>query len=309
MLKKDFLTLRDWSTDELKKLIHDAVRLKKERNEGIKHHLLEGKKLALIFEKSSTRTRVSFEVGMYELGGYPLFLSKNDIQIGRGESIRDTARNLSRYVDGIMIRTFEHSKLLELAKYATVPVINGLTDDFHPCQVMADVMTVYEKFGTYKVKVAYVGDGNNMANSWLLGAAKFGMDFTAASPEGYDCLPEAVAEAKRIAEKTGAVIETVRDPFEAVKGADVIYTDVWASMGEEDEAEMRKGVFAPYQVNSDLMKATGRDTIFMHCLPAHLGEEVTEEVFESDTSVVFDEAENRLHAQKAILVELMGTHK
>ncbi|GAB1535175.1 ornithine carbamoyltransferase [Geovibrio sp. ADMFC3] len=308
-MKRDFLTLRDWSSEDLKKLVDNAIQLKKERKEGKKHHLLEGKKIALIFEKSSTRTRVSFEVGMYELGGYPLFLSRNDIQIGRGESIKDTARNLSRYVDGIMIRTFEHSKLTDLAKYASVPVINGLTDDFHPCQVLADVMTIYEIFGTYKVKVAYIGDGNNMANSWLYGAAKFGIDFSVATPEGYECLPAAVEGAKKVAESTGAKIETLRDPFEAVKGADVIYTDVWASMGEEDQLEGRKSIFAPYQVNEKLMKATGKKTYFMHCLPAHLGEEVTEDVFESEVSVVFDEAENRLHAQKAVMVELMGGNK
>lgn len=308
-MKKDFLTLRDWSSEDLKRLIDNAIRLKKERKEGVKHHLLEGKKVALIFEKSSTRTRVSFETGVFELGGYPLFLSRNDIQLGRGETVRDTARNLSRYVDGIMIRTFEHSKLLELAKFATIPVINGLTDDFHPCQVMADVMTIYEIFGTYKVKVAYIGDGNNMANSWLYGAAKFGIDFSIASPEGFDCLPQVIESAKEIAKTTGSKIEILRDPYEAVKGADIIYTDVWASMGEEDELEGRKAIFAPYQVNQALVDATGKKTYFMHCLPAHRGEEVTEEVFEADYSVVFDEAENRLHAQKAIMVELMSGKK
>lgn len=310
MLKKDFLTLKDLSSDELKKLVESGIKLKKERNEGIKHnHHLDGKKIALIFEKSSTRTRVSFEVGAYELGAYPLFLSRNDIQIGRGESIKDTARNLSRYVDGIMIRTFEHSKLVELAEYASVPVINGLTDDFHPCQVLADIMTVYEKFGTYNIKVAYIGDGNNMSNSWLYGAAKFGIDFSVATPKGFECLEDAVLGAKKIAETTGSKIETFYDPFEAVKGADVIYTDVWASMGEEDELEERKKFFAPYQVNSELMNATGKKTYFMHCLPAHLGEEVTEEVFESENSIVFDEAENRLHIQKAIMVEFLDSKK
>ncbi|WP_022850567.1 ornithine carbamoyltransferase [Limisalsivibrio acetivorans] len=307
MSKRDFLTLKDWSKEELKKLIDDAVRLKKERNEGVKHHHLEGQKLALIFEKSSTRTRVSFEVGFYELGGYPLFLSKNDIQLGRGETVADTARTLSRYVDGIMIRTFEHSKLEELARHASVPVINGLSDDFHPCQVMADVQTIYERFGTYDVKVAYLGDGNNMANSWLFGAAKFGIDFAVATPKGYECPAGVVEEARKEAEKNGSVIMTTNDPLEAVKDADVIYTDVWASMGQEDEATERVKAFSGFTVDKKLMEATGKKkTVFMHCLPAHLGEEVSEEVFESEQSIVFDEAENRLHAQKAIMVELMA---
>jgi len=308
-MKRDFLTLNDWSTEELKNMIELGIQLKKESKEGIQHYHLEGKKIALIFEKSSTRTRVSFEVGMYELGGYPMYLSSNDIQLGRGETVKDTARTLSRYVDGIMIRTFEHSKLEELAEHAEVPVINGLTDDFHPCQVMADVMTIYEYLCTYDVKVAFIGDGNNMAHSWLYGAAKFGMDISVASPDGYKPNEKVVAAAMVEAEKTGAKIEVLSDPKEAVKDADVIITDVWASMGQEEEAEMRKGIFAPYQVNKELMDATGKKTYFMHCLPAHLGEEVTEDVFESDMSIVFDEAENRLHAQKAVMVKLMADQK
>ncbi|KAA0257949.1 ornithine carbamoyltransferase [Deferribacter autotrophicus] len=301
-MKRDFLTLMDFSSEELKNIISDALRLKEERKNGIFRRYIENKKVALIFEKSSTRTRVSFEVGVVEMGGYPLFLSKNDIQLGRGESVKDTARTLSRYVDMVMIRTFEHSRIEEFAKYASVPVINGLTNEFHPCQVMADIMTIYEKMGKYeKVKLAYVGDGNNMAHSLMLGCAKFGIDISIATPEQYQCLSEVVAKAKEIASETGSIVEITFDPYEAVKNADFIYTDVWASMGFEDEAEERKKVFMKYQVNSDLMAATGKKTYFMHCLPAHLGEEVTEDVFESEFSIVFDEAENRLHAQKAIM--------
>lgn len=301
---KDFLTVKDFSSEEL----FDFIKLADEMKSGVyTKKPLADKKVALIFEKSSTRTRVSFEVGVYELGGYPLFLSKDDIQLGRGESIKDTARTLSRYVDGIMIRTFEHSKLEELAENASIPVINGLTDDLHPCQVMADVLTIYEKLGKLKgVKVAFVGDGNNMAHSWVIGAAKFGMDIVIASPKGYECDEKYIKSAVKIAAETGSNISQTNDPFTAVKGADVIYTDVWASMGQENEADSRKEKFADFQVNKKLMQSTGKNTIFMHCLPAHLGEEVTEEVFESDASVVFDEAENRLHAQKAIMAKLIG---
>ncbi|BAI81086.1 ornithine carbamoyltransferase [Deferribacter desulfuricans SSM1] len=301
-MKRDFLTLADFSTQELKEMIESAIKLKEERKNGIFRKYLENKKVALIFEKSSTRTRVSFEVGVAEMGGYPLFLSRNDIQLARGESIRDTARTLSRYVDMVMIRTFEHERIEEFAKFASVPVINGLTNEFHPCQVMADIMTIYEKMGKYEgVKLAYVGDGNNMAHSLLIGCAKFGIDISIATPEKYQCLQDVVEKAKTIAAETGAKIEITNDPFKAVKGADFIYTDVWASMGFEDEAEERKKIFIDYQVNKNLLEATGKRTYFMHCLPAHLGEEVTEEVFESEISIVFDEAENRLHAQKAIM--------
>ncbi|MGA1863130.1 ornithine carbamoyltransferase [Deferribacter thermophilus] len=301
-MKRDFLTLADFSSEELKEIIKSAIKLKDERKNGIFRKYLENKKVALIFEKSSTRTRVSFEVGVAEMGGYPLFLSRNDIQLARGESIRDTARTLSRYVDMVMIRTFEHERIEEFAKFASVPVINGLTNEFHPCQVMADIMTIYEKMVKYEgVKLAYVGDGNNMAHSLLIGCAKFGIDISIATPEKYQCLPEVIEKAKAIGAETGAKIEITNDPFNAVKGADFIYTDVWASMGFEDEAEERKKIFMDYQVNKKLLEATGKRTYFMHCLPAHLGEEVTEDVFESEVSIVFDEAENRLHAQKAIM--------
>ncbi len=305
-MKKDFLTLRDWSAEDLKEMIQTAVRLKAENKNNVRHHHLEGKKLAMIFEKPSTRTRVSFETGMYELGGYPLYLSSNDIQLGRGETIKDTARTLSRYVDGIMIRTKGHEIIEELAQYASVPVINGLTDDFHPCQVMADLQTIYEYKGHYNVKVAFIGDGNNMAQSWLYGAAKFGIDISVASPEGYECKKHVYDEARKTAETTGAKIELVRDPYDAVKGADFIYTDVWASMGQEDEKEARKKIFKDYQVNAALMAATGKETLFMHCLPAYRGLEVTEDVLEGSMSIIWDEAENRLHAQKAIMLKVMG---
>lgn len=307
-MKRDFLTLLDYTTEELQEMLKLAIKLKVERKKKIDQtHYMKGKKVALIFEKSSTRTRVSFEVGVFELGGYPLFLSKNDLQLGRGETIADTARTLSRYVDMIMIRTFEHKKLEELAKYASIPVINGLTDDFHPCQVLADIMTIYEKFNKLNgIKVAFVGDGNNMANSWLIGAAKFGINFSLACPKGYEPKYEVVELAKKIAKSNNCHIEILNDPLSAVQDADIVYTDVWASMGQEEEAKKRAEAFKDFQVNEKLIKATNRKTYFMHCLPAHRGEEVTDDVIESDISIVFDEAENRLHAQKAIMVKLIN---
>lgn len=307
-MKRDFLTLLDYTTEELQEMLNFAIKLKDERKKNVDQtHYMKGKKVALIFEKSSTRTRVSFEVGVFELGGYPLFLSKNDLQLGRGETIADTARTLSRYVDMIMIRTFEHKKLEELAKYASIPVINGLTDDFHPCQVLADIMTIYEKFNKLNgIKVAFIGDGNNMANSWLIGAAKFGINFSLACPKGYEPKSKVVESAKKIAKSTNCHIEILNDPFMAVQDADIVYTDVWASMGQEEEAKKRAETFKDFQVNEKLIKATNKKTYFMHCLPAHRGEEVTDDVIESDISIVFDEAENRLHAQKAIMVKLIN---
>ena len=306
-MKRDFLTILDRDSDELKRLIDEAIRLKEERRANIAHNTrLTGKSVALIFEKSSTRTRVSFDVGVSELGGHPLYLSSEDIQLRRGESIKDTARVLSRYAHIIMIRTFSHSRAEEFAKYATIPVINGLTDEYHPCQIMADIMTFYERFGRYGgIKVAYIGDGNNIAHSWLNGAARFGFDLNVASPEG--CGPDksiamtAITEAK----KTGANILVTSDPAEAAKGADVVTTDVWASMGQENAAAHKSELLKPYQVNAALMKSTGKDSVFLHCLPAHKGEEVTEEVFESPSSLVFEEAENRLHIQKAIMLDIV----
>ena len=309
-MKRDFLTLLDYSAEELKKIINDAIVMKKEKKNGIFKRYLENKKVALIFEKSSTRTRVSFEVGVVEMGGYPLFLSKNDIQLGRGESLKDTARTLSRYVNMIMIRTFEHERIEEFAKFSTVPVINGLTNEFHPCQVVADLMTIYELTGKFEgVKLSYIGDGNNMAHSLLIGCAKVGLDISIATPKEYPCLDSVVEQAKKIAIETGSNIEITNDPKLAVKKADFIYTDVWASMGFEDETEKRKNIFKPFQVNKTLIELTGKKTFFMHCLPAHIGEEVTEEVFESEISIVFEQAENRLHAQKGIMKFLMENHK
>ncbi|MDR2883541.1 MAG: ornithine carbamoyltransferase [Deferribacteraceae bacterium] len=302
-MKRDFLTILDRDTEELRQLIHNAIELKKQRYTVPNKHL-QGKSIALIFEKSSTRTRVSFEVGVTELGGYPLFLSSADIQLGRGESVKDTARVLSRYVSGIMIRTYGHSKVEELAKYASIPVINGLTDEFHPCQIMADVMTAYERFNTFdKIKVAYIGDGNNIAHSWLNAAARFGFELAIASPVGCEPNKEFVKTAMDEAKKTGGKIVVTSDPKVAVIGAHVVTTDVWASMGQESDAARKAEILAPYQVNRGLMSLASPEAIFMHCLPAHLGEEVTEELFESKASVVFDEAENRLHVQKAIMVD------
>lgn len=306
-MKRDFLTLTDRTPEELKALIAKAIKLKELRRKGLSDNELAGKTLAMIFEKSSTRTRISFETGMKELGGNTLFLSNRDIQLGRGETVKDTARVMSRYVHGIMIRTFAHERAQELAKFADIPVINGLTDSFHPCQIMADIMTIYEKFGRYEdIKVAYIGDGNNMANSWLKGCALFGMDFATAAPAKYTVNKDIYKSALTLAEKSGAKLTITESPEEAVKNANVVYTDVWASMGQEEEAAERIKDFEGYQVNSSLMDKAAKDAIFMHCLPAHRGEEVSEELFESERSVVFDEAENRLHIQKAILVDTIG---
>lgn len=306
-MKKDFLTLLQRTPEELKTLIDNAIKLKEDRKKGILHNHLQGKSIALIFEKSSTRTRISFEVGCRELGGNPLFLSSSDIQLGRGETIKDTARVLSRYVHGIMIRTFGHNRVEELAEFSTVPVINGLTDEYHPCQIMADIMTIKEIFGTYKgIKVAYIGDGNNMAHSWLNGCAQFGIDLSIASPKDYTVNMDIYNNAKNVAKNTGANLILTDSPYEAVANANVVYTDVWASMGQEDEAAKRIKDFAGFQVDTKLMANADKNAVFMHCLPAHRGEEVSEEVLESKASVIFDEAENRLHIQKAIMIDCMG---
>ena len=294
---------RDVSFEDLDYLLNTAIDLKAKTKAGIEHHLLKGKSLAMIFTKSSTRTRVSFEVGMYQLGGQALFLSNNDIQIGRGETIYDTANVLSGMVDGIMIRTFSHQDVEDLAKYGKVPVINGLTDDQHPTQVLADLLTIKEHKGALKgLKMAYLGDGNNMANSLLHACAKAGMDISVASPKDYTCPEKYVIEANEDAKVTGSKIVMTEDPFEAAEGADVIYTDTWTSMGQEAEKAKRVEIFKNYQVNSKLMGVAHKDAIFMHCLPAYRGYEVTEDVIDGPQSVVFDEAENRLHAHKAILV-------
>ncbi len=303
--QEDFLSLKDYSTEEILDLLNLAIELKKPENKHLP--LLKGKVLGMIFEKSSTRTRVSFEAGMLQLGGHAMFLSSQDTQLGRGETIADTARVLSGYLDGLMIRTFHQSAVEELAEFSSIPVINGLTDDYHPCQVLADLMTLIEHFGELKGrKLAYIGDGNNMANSLMIGAAKVGLDIAIAAPKGYEPQAEMVELAKAIAKDTGSVVTVTNDPVEAVKNSDAIYTDVWASMGQEAEAIKRLNDFAGFQVNAELVQHAKADYIFMHCLPAHREEEVTTAILEGPHSVIFQEAENRLHAQKAVLVTLMG---
>ena len=298
---KHLLKLSDLSEKEIVEILNLADQLKYEKKNGIKHHLLKGKTLGLIFEKSSTRTRVSFEVGMYDLGGSALFLSNANTQLGRGEPVEDTARVLSRYLDGIMIRTFDQEEVETLAKYGSIPIINGLTDYAHPCQVLADLMTIREYKNTFKgMKLTFIGDGNNMCNSLIVGCIKVGMDVAVACPKGYEPDADIVAWAK----ETGKFTLTT-DIFEAAKDADVLYTDVWASMGEEAEAEERKKIFAGYQINSELMAVAHPDAMVLHCLPAHREEEITAEVFEAHAKEIFEEAENRLHAQKAVLVKLM----
>ena len=305
---KDLLSIHDLTVDQVEHILDFAAELKTLQKAGIPHRLLEGKTLGMIFEKSSTRTRVSFEVGMYQLGGSALFLSNRDLQLGRGEPIKDTARVLSRYLDGIMIRTFGHDRVVELAKYADIPIINGLTDLLHPCQVLTDLLTIREHKGkNFKgLKMAYVGDGNNMTNSYLYGAAKVGMTLSVATPENYKPNQEVFNNALEDAKETGAALSWTVDPAEAVKDADIIATDTWASMGQEAEHDERKKIFAPYQVDSELLKHADKRAIVMHCLPAYRGEEVTEEVFEANANVIFDEAENRLHTQKAIMALTMA---
>lgn len=292
---KDLISMNDLSKNEIEGLIDLAIRLKKGK---VKKKPLKGKTLAMVFAKSSTRTRVSFEVGMYQLGGQPLFLSSRDLQIGRGEPIADTAKVLSRYVNGIMIRTYSHEDVITLAQEASVPVINGLTDDEHPCQILADFQTIYEHKNTFNVTVAYVGDGNNVVVSLAYACETLGVPLRVASPKGYE-VPEGIRA------KTPSVTY-VNDPYEAVAGADVVYTDVWASMGQEGEQAKRVAAFKDYQVNSALVAGCKDDFIFLHCLPAHRGEEVTGNIIDGKHSVVFDEAENRLHAQKAVMVALLG---
>lgn len=303
----DFISLHDCTPEQISGLLELAIKLKKEQKAGIPHPLLKGKTLGMIFTKSSTRTRVSFEVGMTQLGGYPLFLSSNDLQLGRGEPIYDTAKVLERYLDGIMIRTFSHQDVLDLAKYADIPVINALTDLLHPCQVLADLQTIYEKKGALKgLKLAYIGDGNNMANSLLYGCGKMGLDCAVATPAGYEPDAEVVENAKGDFAASGASMLLTQDPAEAIKDADIVYTDTWVSMGMEAEKAERVKLFMPYQVNAALFAKAKDDAIFMHCLPAYRGYEVTEDVIDGAHSVIFDEAENRLHAQKAVMATLMG---
>ena len=298
---KHLLKLMDLSHKEILEILNLADQLKYEKKYGIEHHYLKGKTLGMIFQKSSTRTRVSFEVGMYDLGGSALFLSSRDLQIGRGEPIEDTARVLSRYLDGIMIRTYDQEEVEKLAEYGSIPIINGLTDFAHPCQVLADLMTIREHKGSVRGrKLCYIGDGNNMANSLIVGGIKMGMSVAIGCPKGYE--PD--AEIMKWAAENGEFLCT-DDIYEAAKDADIVYTDVWASMGEEDEAEERKKIFAGFQVNAELMSHAKKDAMVLHCLPAHRGEEITADVLEAHAAEIFDEAENRLHAQKAVMVMCM----
>ena len=304
-MKKDLLKLLDLTREDITKILNVADQMKYNQKHGLTHNYLQGKTLAMIFEKNSTRTRVSFEVGMYQLGGHALFLSGKESQIGRGEPIEDTARVLSRYCDGVMIRTYGQDEVEELAKYASIPVINGLTDFAHPCQVLADLMTIREKMTRLEgLKLCFIGDGNNMANSLIVGGLKCGMDVSAACPEGYDPDPRVLDFAKTV---TDARFALCRDPKEAAKDADVIITDVWASMGQEGEKAKREAAFGGvYQDNDALMAVAHPGAMVQHCLPAHRGEEITSEVFEAHAAEIFEEAENRLHAQKAVLVKCLG---
>ena len=301
-MNKDFLALSDWSREDLERIFDLTRELKAKQKRGEEHHLLKGKTLGMLFEKSSTRTRVSFEVGMYQLGGHALFLSSGTTQMGRGEPIKDTGRVMSRYVDGIMIRTFSQEAVEELARCSDIPVINGLTDMYHPCQIMADLFTVFEHKGSFAdLSYCWIGDGNNMAHSWINAAAVFGFELRVATPKGYE--PDAAVVER--AQKLGANILYTNDPLEAAKGAMVLNTDVWASMGQEQEQKEREKAFVGFQINNDVVAAADPKCVVLHCLPAHRGEEITDEVIEGPHSIVFDEAENRLHVQKAIMATLM----
>ena len=306
-MNKDLLRMDNLSKEEILDILNLADQLKYEQKHGIEHHLLKGKSLGMIFEKASTRTRVSFEVGMYQLGGHPLFLSSKDLQIGRGEPIQDTARVLSRYLDGIMIRTFSQKGIETLAECSSIPIINGLTDDEHPCQVLADLMTIREKKLILEgLKVAYIGDGNNMCNSLIIGCLTLGMNIAIANPIGYKPPKYYIEKGIELANENKVSFEMTENPAEAIKNADVIITDVWASMGQEDEVKKRQIAFKGYQINSEIMKLANDDAIVLHCLPAHREEEITEEILEAHSYEIFEEAENRLHAQKAILVKLLS---
>lgn len=305
---KDLLSIHDLTADEVNEILSLAQELKAMQKAGIEHHILEGKTLGMIFEKSSTRTRVSFETGMYQLGGQALFLSNRDLQIGRGEPIKDTARVLSRYLDGIMIRTFEHEKVEEFARYADIPVINALTDLLHPCQALTDLLTIKEHRGQNLkgLKMAYIGDGNNMTHSLMYACAKAGINFVAATPKGYEPNADVLVNAKADAAENGSTVTITDDVMAAAKDADVLYTDVWASMGQESEHDERVKIFKGYQINSAILQAADKRAMVLHCLPAHRGEEITDEVLEAHAAEIFDEAENRLHTQKAIMALLMG---
>jgi ornithine carbamoyltransferase len=299
---RDFLRVNDWTADELLGLLDIADRLKARQRERVEHRYLEGRTLGMIFQKPSTRTRVSFEAGMFQLGGTALYLAAGDLQLGRGETVKDTARVLSRYLDGIMIRTFAQADVDELAEHADVPVINGLTDEFHPCQALADVMTIRERLGGFEgVRVAYLGDGNNVCHSLMVACAKLGMDFVAATPAGYEPADGVVGWARAAAEVSGGSVELLQDAGAAAEGADVLYTDVWTSMGQDEERERRLRDLAEYRIDEARVALASERAIVLHCLPAHYGEEITEEVLYGPRSAVWDQAENRLHAQKALL--------
>lgn len=305
-MKKDLLKMGNLSKEEILDILNLADQLKYEQKHGIEHHHLKGKSLGLIFEKSSTRTRVSFEVGMYQLGGYPLFLSSKDLQIGRGEPIEDTARVLSRYLDGIMIRTFSQKEVEKLGECSSIPIINGLTDTEHPCQVLADLMTIRERKRILEgLNVAYIGDGYNMANSLIVGCLTVGMNLSVACPNGYAPSDEYLKVGEEIAKANGTTFKLTTSPQEAVSNADVVITDVWASMGQEDESKKRLEAFKGFIVDSNLMSLANEDSIVLHCLPAHREEEISSEILEKHADVIFSEAENRLHAQKAVLVTLL----
>ena len=302
-MKKDLLSIYELETADFDRIWKKAARLKKLLKEGKEHASLKGKTLGMIFDKSSTRTRISFEVGMYQLGGIALFLNSRDTQIGRGETIADSARMMSRYLNGIMIRTFAQASVEEFARYATIPVINGLTDLFHPCQILSDLFTIKEKKGSYeRLKIAYIGDGNNIANSWIEAAARLPIQLALACPKGYEPNREIMT---KCAKQASEGITLYNDPLEAARNADVLYTDVWTSMGQEAEDKERKKIFKNYSINKKLLGEAKKDAIVMHCLPAHRGEEITADVIDGPHSVVIDEAENRLHVQKAILEILL----
>ncbi|MDD3346040.1 MAG: ornithine carbamoyltransferase [Candidatus Omnitrophica bacterium] len=303
-MKKDLLSIENLEPSEIESILELGRRLKRNKNKFSK--VLSKKTLALVFQKPSNRTRVSFEVGMYQLGGNSLYLSPQEINLGVRESIADVGRTISRYVDGIVLRTFEHKNCLEMAEAASVPVINGLSDFSHPCQALADILTIKEKLGDLKkVTLAYVGDGNNVCNSLLFAASKTGMNISIATPKGYSPSSKSVEDASVFAELSGSRIKIGNDPFSAVKDAQVVYTDVWASMGQEEESGQRKAAFRDFQINGALMAKAGKGALVMHCLPAHRGEEITDEVIDSPSSVVFDQAENRMHVQKAVLIKLL----
>ena len=307
MKGKSLISINDLTLDEMNAIFDLSANLKKKLKDGVPHKHLEGQTLGMIFSKPSTRTRVSFETGIYQLGGIGMYFGPTDLQLKKSENIHDTSKVLSRYLSGIMIRTFAHQDVIDLAKYASIPIINGLTDLLHPCQVLADLFTILEKKGKLKgLKLTYIGDGNNMAHSLLHGCSKVGMNISVASPKAYKPKEEIINNALRNAKVMNSKVEILDSPEEAVKDADIIYTDVWASMGQESETLERKKIFAQYQVNEKLVKNAKEDYLFLHCLPAHTGEQVVNEVIDSPNSVVFDEAENRLHVQKAIMVMLMG---